>query len=257
MEAERFDPLLHSLFGTTSRRDALRILAGAGFGGFVTIDTVSTEARKGRKRKGKGKGKDKQKVRICHNGQTITVSKTALKAHLKHGDTTGACPTQDSLPPSPSVADATCSGPGNSNVTGSRRFAQTFVALRSGQLTSATIELEQNQDSADFVVEIRTVDGSGVPTNTVLATTTVDNVPSTAFGGPPRTITADFSAPAAVVAGQTYALSLTVGVTQTFTLDVHNNNPCGDGPLYGDAFADGTFNPVGSADMIYATFVRV
>jgi 4-hydroxyphenylpyruvate dioxygenase-like putative hemolysin len=35
-----------------------------------------------------------KKVTLCHKGKvTITVSKNAVKAHLKHGDTVGACAT--------------------------------------------------------------------------------------------------------------------------------------------------------------------
>jgi hypothetical protein len=83
----------------------LRLLAGSGPGGLLAIDTLSTEARKGGKRKGKGNGKGKsKKVTICHKGQTVTVSKSALKTHQKHGDTTGACQIQDLSP----AADATC-----------------------------------------------------------------------------------------------------------------------------------------------------
>lgn len=31
------------------------------------------------------------KVEICHKGETITVSEKAVPAHLKHGDSLGAC----------------------------------------------------------------------------------------------------------------------------------------------------------------------
>jgi hypothetical protein len=254
VNAERFDTLFQSLSETPSRRSAVRLLAGSLLGGLLLLDRVPIQAKKSGKGRGKGKrkGKDKQKVTICHNGQTITVSKSALKAHKKHGDTTGACPTQDSSP----VAGVTCPGPGNSALSGSRRFAQTFVALNSGLLTSAKIELDGSQDGADFVVEIRAVDESGAPTTTVLATTTVDNVPSTPLGAPSRTITAVFATPATVIAGQTFALSLTAGVFQAFAVDAHDNDPCGDGRLFSDAFADGTFRTVGNFDMAYATFVR-
>jgi len=33
-----------------------------------------------------------QKVTICHKGHTITISRSALPAHLRHGDTIGPCP---------------------------------------------------------------------------------------------------------------------------------------------------------------------
>jgi hypothetical protein len=32
-----------------------------------------------------------QKVTICHKGHTITISRSALPAHLRHGDTVGPC----------------------------------------------------------------------------------------------------------------------------------------------------------------------
>ena len=48
-----------------------------------------------RAKKGQGKGQDK--VTICHKGQTIQVAAPAVKAHLKHGDSLGAC---DEEPPS-------------------------------------------------------------------------------------------------------------------------------------------------------------
>jgi hypothetical protein len=34
----------------------------------------------------------KEKVLICHNGHTISVSSSAVPAHLRHGDTLGPCP---------------------------------------------------------------------------------------------------------------------------------------------------------------------
>jgi hypothetical protein len=51
-----------------------------------------------------------KKVTICHKGHTITVSKHALRAHLKHGDTLGACATQQQQqqqPPSAGTATLT------------------------------------------------------------------------------------------------------------------------------------------------------
>ena len=32
-----------------------------------------------------------RRVSLCHNGHTITVSENAVPAHLRHGDTLGAC----------------------------------------------------------------------------------------------------------------------------------------------------------------------
>ena len=39
----------------------------------------------------RGDDKDKDKVTICHKGNTITVSRNALSAHLAHGDSVGTC----------------------------------------------------------------------------------------------------------------------------------------------------------------------
>lgn len=36
-----------------------------------------------------------ERVAICHKGETITVARPAVAAHLRHGDTEGACDTGD------------------------------------------------------------------------------------------------------------------------------------------------------------------
>jgi hypothetical protein len=38
-----------------------------------------------------GKQYGKHKVALCHKGHTIRVAQPAVKAHLRHGDTLGAC----------------------------------------------------------------------------------------------------------------------------------------------------------------------
>ena len=83
MDGHRFDGLLQALAGTPSRRGAVRLLVGAAAGGMLSLTTRSLEAKPG--------GKTKGKVTICHKGQTITIAQSALRAHLKHGDRTGAC----------------------------------------------------------------------------------------------------------------------------------------------------------------------
>jgi hypothetical protein len=92
MIADRFDTLLRSLSQTPSRRNALRLLAGSALGGLVTVGAGTAGAKNGGKGKVKSKNK-KGKVTLCHQGQTMTVSKSAQKAHLAHGDTIGRCPT--------------------------------------------------------------------------------------------------------------------------------------------------------------------
>src|SRR5215213_9917464 len=102
MDAERFETLLRSLHHPPSRRDALRLLAGSTLGGLLTLGMRPAEAKKGGKGKGKGKkGKNNadKKVTICHNGQTLSISQSALQAHLGHGDAVGDCPPPSPPPP--------------------------------------------------------------------------------------------------------------------------------------------------------------
>jgi hypothetical protein len=118
MDADRFDQLLRSLTAAPSRRAAVRALTGAVVGAWLSFAAASTEAKKGGKRKGKGKkkkgkGKGKKKnqgkVTLCHNGQTITVDKSAQGAHLAHGDTLGAC-SSPPPPPGPTCSDGVKNG---------------------------------------------------------------------------------------------------------------------------------------------------
>ncbi len=79
MDGSRFDALSRSLVSSPSRRGALRLLAGSALSGWLAWDSQPADAKK------------KHKVTLCHQGQTISVSKKAKKKHLKHGDTLGAC----------------------------------------------------------------------------------------------------------------------------------------------------------------------
>lgn len=40
---------------------------------------------------GPGKGQYGKKVATCHKGKTISISRSALPAHLRHGDAAGTC----------------------------------------------------------------------------------------------------------------------------------------------------------------------
>jgi hypothetical protein len=51
-------------------------------------------------------GAKAKKVRVCHQGQTLSVSKIARKKHLKHGDTAGPCPPT----PPPGGCTPSCAG---------------------------------------------------------------------------------------------------------------------------------------------------
>jgi hypothetical protein len=90
MDSKTFDAVTRRFGGSATRRFAVRgLLTGAvALVGGATV--LEADARKHKQGKGNGK-----KVTICHQGQTISVAKPALKGHLKHGDTMGACPGQD------------------------------------------------------------------------------------------------------------------------------------------------------------------
>jgi hypothetical protein len=104
MDHNRFDNLTRSISGTSTRRRFSGTMAALGLGslasfGLLGADEVDAK-RKGNKKQGKGK-----KVTVCHNGQEIRVAKRALKKHLRHGDTQGACPIVEP----PCIPD--CEGP--------------------------------------------------------------------------------------------------------------------------------------------------
>ena len=60
---------------------ACMVMAFAALGGVGAAQTAVNAAQ----------GQYGKKVTICHKGKTITVSKKALPAHLRHGDTVGTC----------------------------------------------------------------------------------------------------------------------------------------------------------------------
>jgi hypothetical protein len=105
MDTTAFDGLTRALAGGMSRRGVTRMLGGLTLG-ILTLGPIATDAKRGGK--GKGKGKGKKKVTICHQGTTISVSRSAVKGHLKHGDTRGACGAPGS--PANQCADGTTNG---------------------------------------------------------------------------------------------------------------------------------------------------
>jgi hypothetical protein len=60
---------------------ACMVIAFAALGGIGAAQTAVNAAQ----------GQYGKKVTICHKGKTIKVSKHALRAHLRHGDTLGPC----------------------------------------------------------------------------------------------------------------------------------------------------------------------
>jgi hypothetical protein len=87
MDGSRFDRLTRHIGSiVTSRRGSLRILAATTLAALISGQPVPSGAKK-------------KKVTLCHEGQTLSVSKKAKKVHLKHGDTLGECPAPPPPPP--------------------------------------------------------------------------------------------------------------------------------------------------------------
>lgn len=76
MDSHQFDRLTKALTGQSSRRSVI----GGLFGGMLGLGVHSATAKR-------------TKVVVCHKDQTIEVAESAVKAHLKHGDTVGPCTT--------------------------------------------------------------------------------------------------------------------------------------------------------------------
>ena len=83
MDGWEFDALARQLSARADRRLVARTLAA---GLAATLGLYIEQPAEAKKHK-------KKKITICHNGQTIKVSKKSLKAHLADGDTIGACPS--------------------------------------------------------------------------------------------------------------------------------------------------------------------
>lgn len=224
------------------------------------------------------KRKKKKKVRICHKGQTISVASSKVKTHLGHGDFKGECPADPGKqdpdpndPKDPNNPDPVCPGfpgyvPGQASVDGPacpgggsgtfgysvRRVAQPFVAQQTGGVVSIQLtlrnDLSQIVPNTIYTLDLREVDQSGVPTQTVLGSVdvSVGSNPSNPF-----VLTGTFACPVAVTSGKTYAMAITTEVANMLAVLV-GNNACAE-QMYSDIHADGTFSQAGSADLLFST----
>lgn len=150
--------------------------------------------------------------------------------------------------------DATCPGPREASYShpgsGNNRFTQTFTPQISGALTNAELEINKFGPSGDFIVQILETDGSGVPTNTLLASTTI---PDAAVPAGFSTIGVDFANPPTVTAGQTYALVVT-RPGGGLAVGVRQGDDC-PGALFISLSQTGSFTQVGDLDLVFTVFV--
>lgn len=156
MKDQALDTFARGLTSVRSRRQALALLVGTG----AVVGLGEAEARKGGKNKGKrkgnGKGKGKakgkgngqgngqEKVTICHKGQTITVARPAVDAHLAHGDTEGACaPVDTCLPVTGTEGNVTfANGAYTATTTGSSNYGNLVFEVPGGTTFADIASLE-------------------------------------------------------------------------------------------------------------------
>jgi hypothetical protein len=228
------------------------MLAGSALGGLLTPGTGRTEA----KNDGRGKGKNKKgKVTFCHKGQTITVSKSAVKGHKKHGDTAGPCP----LSPDPAGPALTyqCPGPKTDSLfgDGANRFAQTFTAERSGSLRQIQFSVNKKPaTTGDYLVQLLRVVGgkpSHSPSDVLAALTVPDAAVATSSDA---TLTATFAGPA-LVAGTEYAAAFSRPGSTSAGANFRKSDGSACGGDWFIADGAGPFNVAQAQDILISVLV--
>jgi hypothetical protein len=149
--------------------------------------------------------------------------------------------------------DASCPGPLESVLpTGSQsRHAQTFTAQTTGSLTAAQVVAEVTAQDADWTLGILALTGSGTPSDTALASTTI---PAATVPIGVSTITGQFDHPAQVTAGQQYAIVLSRPGSSNVRPGIRNGNDCA-GTLYVSSTQMGGFSPQATLDLVFTVFV--
>ncbi len=170
------------------------------------------------------------------------------------------------LAPVPAAAqaapDASCPGPRTSyfGVGGGTATAQTFTTQASGNLTSVQIQGYRDVTSAvhDVVMQINSVDGSGTPTDTALATTVFPAQAISSDSDNPSPLTAQFASPAVVTAGERYALVVLTHDDDDLQAEFQVNGPCPGAMFAKFDPADPWSEPSSCApcDLLFATFVE-
>jgi hypothetical protein len=141
---------------------------------------------------------------------------------------------------SSAVRDARCFLTPDSQLTLSagQRQAQTFTALHTGSVASATFEVDNPSSGGDFQFQILPVDSSGAPTNPPLSLSTISNA---AIGGGSHWLTGTFPSRVPLTAGGQYALAITRLGGPDYTVSEVSGNKCSGqeyfSPTQSDPFA--------------------
>ena len=251
MDPTRFDRLTATLATSGTRRALTRLLLGLPLlaGGLTPLRDSDDATAQQDDDHGSSHRQHRRKARHRHQtGKDKENRKGKRKGKRKN---TGSTPPP---PAAPQTVTVTCPGDTGAGIFGGpRRYAQTFTAPISGQLTAAQIEIGVLSPEGDFTAEIRTVDGTGTPTTTVLASTRIENVPHTPSPfRVPLNIT--FAAPASVQAGTAYALVVAIDAGQGFQLWIRGGDVC-PGQLFSALGDTDPFFRHTSLDMIFSVTI--
>jgi hypothetical protein len=151
-------------------------------------------------------------------------------------------------------ADAACpGGTGNaSSANGNARYAQTFTAQASGPLVRAELRIGKAQNTAgDYILRLSTVNGSGTPTNTVVASALKPDGDVPVGVG---IVSFTFPTPYSLVAGVRYALVITRPGSTVLQVNGHQDDACA-GDAYFSNDQNDPFASFSMADLIFAAYV--
>ena len=194
---------------------------------------------------GMGKHKHKHKHKKCKAPTT----RCGKKHCCQPGQTCigGQCQAPATTTSTP-LTSAGCAGTADDVLAPHRRYAQPFVADGTGKLAKVSFETNGIPPDAPLGVEIRSTQ-HGVPTNVVLDTAIVADIPTEPVGVAVP-IAATFPRPVAVTKGVTYALVITDLARKEVLL---NSLPVGGAcPLACYVSDSDTFTETTSRSMIFS-----
>src|SRR6266545_2050469 len=117
----------------------------------------------------------------------------------------------------------------------------------------AQADVTKGGSPADWILRINEVDGTGTPTNTVLASVTI---PDSTVPMGDSIMSGTFAAPATVAAGQQYALVVARPGSTQLEVGVRAGNDC-PGEFFLSQSQTGPFpGPIPNVDMVFTVFVE-
>jgi hypothetical protein len=147
---------------------------------------------------------------------------------------------------------ASCDPPADSTTTGWADLAQSFAPQVTGTLTRAELAISKSGPDNSYVVQIRSVDATGAPADSVLASTTI---PDASVPTGDSVLSASFAHPASVVAGQHYALVVTG--PSNLSVGYRINSPCQISAWFSDTgmASDWSDLSADTYDLVFKVFV--